>query len=102
MSVLGFNTPSPFDGIEHYAYPDENWRVTVKQLGMGRAKYSNRHAHAYFGMNAKHGLIDARQYVEHPGDIAIFAQLHLALEDQGHERLVLNAKQVQQLIGATP
>lgn len=101
MGVLGFSTPSPFDGIEHYTYPDDNWRVTVQSLGMGRAKYTNRHAHAYFGISAKHGFVDANDFVDHPGDVAIFAQLHLARMDElelPHQRLVLNAKQVQTII----
>lgn len=98
MSVLGFSTPSPFDGIQHYTYPDDNWRVTVQGLGMGRAKYTNRHAHAYFGQHAKKGFIDARDYIDHPGDISVFARLHLARLreiERPHQRLVFNAKEVQ-------
>lgn len=102
MSVLGFDTKSPFDKIEHYTYGDENWRVRVLPLGGGDAMYSNRHAHAFFGISAKRGESRAEDFTEHPGDIAIFAQLHLALKDRlDGERFTLDSKEVQELLGVS-
>lgn len=102
MSVLGFSVKSPFDGITHYTYGDGDWRVRVMPLGGGDARYTNRHASAFFGFSAKRGESRAEDFTEHPGDIAIFARLHLVLKErlQG-ERFTLDSKQVHELIGGT-
>ena len=98
---IGFHVKSPFDGIEHYVYGDTDWRVRVKPIGSGSVRYSNRHATAFFGHHAKQGLIDANDYVDHPGDIAIFALLHLAIKgDSLTEQFTLNSAEVSALIGA--
>lgn len=102
MSVLGFSVKSPLDGITHYTYGDENWRVRVLSLGGGDAIYSNRHAHAFFGTSAKRGESRAEDFTEHPGDIALFAKLHLALKDRlDGERFTLDSAQVQELLGVS-
>lgn len=101
MMGIGFHVKSPFDGIEHYAYGDADWRVRVKPVGGGDARYSNRHATAFFGHHAKQGLIDAKDYIDHPGDIAIFARLHLALSGMETEPFTLDSARVQGLIGGT-
>jgi hypothetical protein len=88
--MIGFHIKSPLDGIVHYKFPDEDWRVSVTQFGGGKAKYGNRHAHAIFSA-------DAQGFINHPGDIAIFAQLHMALP-AGQEKFTLDAEQVQALI----
>lgn len=100
--VIGFHVQSPFDGITHYVYGDEDWRVNVRPVGGGDAIYSNRHAHAFFGWSAMRGETRAEDYIEHPGDIAIFARLHLALTDLTGERFTLDSTQVQELIGEQP
>ena len=89
--MIGFHIKSPLDSIAHYAFPDDEWRVTVTQLGKGLAKYTNRHAHAKFGSNAE-------GFINHPGDIAIFARLHMALAP-GEEKFTLDATEVMALIG---
>lgn len=100
MGVLGFTPPSRFDSIEHYEYGDVRWHVNVSPLGSGSARYSNLHAQSFFGLSAKRGDIRAEDYVNHPGDIRIFARLHLALGEQSQvDRYALDSKQVHDLIG---
>jgi len=100
--VIGFHVKSPFDGITHYVYGDESWRVNVSPRGGGDARYGNRHATAFFGHHAKQGEIRAEDYINHPGDIAIFARLHLALAESPNERITLDSAQVHELIGNLP
>lgn len=100
--MIGFHVKSPFDGITHYVYGDESWRVRVSPRGGGDARYSNRHATAYFGHHAKDGEIRAEDYIDHPGDIAIFARLHLALTALPSEITTLDSTQVHELIGEFP
>ena len=99
---LGFQSKSPFEQIEHYEYGDNNWRVRIKPLGGGDARYSNLHASAFFGHSAKRGEVLARDYIDHPGDIAIFARIHLALTEPPAERLTLDSAQVKALIEQVP
>lgn len=101
MGVLGFTPPSRFDSIQHYSYGDVNWRVNVSPLGNGSARYTNLHAQAFFGYSAKRGEVRAEDFTDHPGDIRIFARLHIALGDHGkNERFAIDSKQVHDLIGA--
>lgn len=100
--MIGFHVKSPFDGIEHYVYGDEDWRVRVSPRGGGDARYSNRHATAYFGYHAKQGEIRAENFINHPGDIAIFARIHLALTQLPNEITALDSAQVRELIGEYP
>jgi hypothetical protein len=95
--MIGFHVPSPLDRINHYEYPDEGWQVTVRPSGRG-TRYDNRHAQAFFGQHSKNGFYDANEFIDHPGDIAIFARLHLILDPRS-ERFVLNSQEVQALLG---
>ncbi|MGP5256416.1 hypothetical protein [Glutamicibacter ardleyensis] len=95
---LGFQSPSPFEKIEHHNYPDAAWTVSIRKRG-GMTMYSSIDARAIFGENSKYGVIDARDYVEHPGHIAIFARLHLARQEEPPaERIVMNSAEVAALI----
>lgn len=97
---LGFQSKSPFELIEHHKFQEEGWRVNVRPKG-GMTMYSNTDAHALFGENKRYGVIDASDYVDHPGDIAIFARLHLAIKDEPlTERITLNSVEVSALITA--
>lgn len=100
VTVIGFHEKSPFDGITHYVYGDEDWRVSVTPLGSGSARYGNRHASAFFGHSAKRGEIRAEDYTEHPGDISLFARLHLRIDLAGFEghRFILNSAEVHAII----
>ena len=89
---LGFQQPSPFERVQHTRYPEPNWIVTVRRRGE-RTFYSTTDARAYFSEDNP-----ASHYVEHPGDISIFARLHLALAVK-KDRQVLTAAEVAELIG---
>lgn len=98
---LGFQSPSPFEKIEHHNYPDEAWTVSIRKRG-GMTVYSSTDARAIFGQDSKRGIIDANDYIDHPGEISIFARLHLALIKLGDVLVadqVLTTKQVQELLG---
>lgn len=92
---LGFQHPSPFERVQHSRYPDPDWIVIVRRRGE-RTFYSTTDARAYFSEDNP-----ARFYVDHPGEIGIFARLHIALAgDQA--RQVLTAAEVAELIGDQP
>lgn len=92
---LGFQQPSPFERIQHDRYPEPNWIVTVRRRG-AKTVYSSISARAFFDENNP-----ARFYVDHPGEVSIFARLHIALAgDQA--RQVLTAAEVAELIGDHP
>ena len=92
---LGFQYPSPFERIEHHRYGDDGWQVTIRRHG-DRWSYSTIHAFAHFGPDNAADL-----FVDHPGEIAIFARLHLALgaELDGVELWRMNSQQVADRIG---
>lgn len=95
----GFHTKSPFELIEHHEYQGEGWRVTVHPRGR-MVTYSTTDARAMFGEDDRREFTDARDYVNHPGDIAIFARLHLALGERlDSDRFTLNSQQAHDLIG---
>ncbi|MGP5263689.1 hypothetical protein [Glutamicibacter arilaitensis] len=98
---LGFQSPSPFEKIEHHNYPDEAWTVSIRKRG-GMTVYSSTDARALFGEDSKRGVIDANDYTDHPGEISVFARLHLALIELGDPLVsdqALTSKQVQELLG---
>ena len=98
---LGFQHPSPFERIKHYSYPEEGWEMAVRQRGR-LTRYSCIPAMAVFGESERHGVIDANDYTEHPGHIGLFARVHLKLLELDRlpeHRLVMDAKQVQELLG---
>lgn len=92
---LGFQYPSPFELVQHSRYPDPDWIVTVRRRG-AKTVYSSISARAFFDENDP-----ARFYVDHPGEIGIFARLHIALAgDRAHQELT--AAEVAELIGDHP
>ena len=89
---LGFQQPSPFERVQHSRYPDPDWIVAVRRRG-AKTVYSSISASASFDENNP-----ASHYVEHPGEISIFARLHLALAVK-KARQELTAAEVAELIG---
>lgn len=98
--MIGFHTPSPLDSITHYSFQDEEWEVNIRPRGDAGAIYSNRHAHAHFGTDRRGGEIKAEHYIEHPGDISIFARLHLSLDHPLTQRATLSSAQVREILAA--
>lgn len=93
---LGFQFPSPFERIPDCRYGDHDWTVTVRKRGKVWT-YSSLMARASFGTDRP-----AEPFTGHPGEIGLFAQLHIALNpgDMG-DKIVLNSRQVADLIGPT-
>ena len=92
---LGFQHRSPFERVQHSRYPDPDWIVIVRRRGT-KTVYSSISARASFDENDP-----ARFYVDHPGEISIFARLHLALAVK-KDRQVLTAAEVATMIGDHP
>ena len=92
---LGFQQPSPFERVQHSRYPDPDWIVIVRRRGE-RTFYSTTHARAYFSEDNPADL-----YVDHPGEISIFARLHLALAVK-KDHQVFTATEVATMIGDHP
>ena len=67
---LGFQHPSPFERIPDHAFGDEEWTVTVRARGAYWI-YSSIRARACFHVDNPACL-----YVDHPGEIGMFAQMH--------------------------
>lgn len=93
---LGFQYPSPFERIPNWRYGDDDWTVTIRQRGKVWT-YSSLMARAHFGPERP-----AEPFTDHPGEIGLFAQLHIELNpgDLG-DKIVLNSRQVSDLIGPT-
>lgn len=89
---LGFQSPSPFERIDHHRYGDDGWRVTLRRVANG-VRYSTTGATARFGDDNP-----AELYVDHPGDIRIFARLHLTYKLVA-ERDELDSDEVADFIG---
>ena len=94
---LGFQSPSPFERIEHHHYGDDGWQVSIRKRG-DKWTYSTIHARAYFGPDNAPDL-----YVDHPGDIALFARLHIKLSAarqlEALDHVALDSSQVARLLG---
>ena len=91
---LGFQYPSPFERIPNWRYGDDDWSVTIRKRGKVWT-YASLMARAHFGPDRP-----AEPFSDHPGEIGVFAQLHIALNlgDLG-DKIVLDSRQVYELIG---
>ena len=92
---LGFQHPSPFERIEHHHFGDDEWQATIRKRG-DKWIYSTMHARAYFGPDNAPDL-----FVDHPGEIALFARLHIALSDQLDEIELrhMDSAEVREMVG---
>lgn len=81
---LGFQHPSPFKRIPNHAFGDDDWTVTVRTRGDVWI-YSTIRARACF-----HSDNPAHLYVDHPGEISLFARMH----ERGHSEGVFNSADV--------
>lgn len=94
---LGFQSPSPFESIEHHRYGDDGWQVNIRKRG-DTWLYATLHARANFGPGDYPEL-----FTDHPGEIALFARLHIELSACGWldelDRFSLDSQQVRELIG---
>jgi len=89
---LGFQSPSPFERIEHHHYGDDDWKVTLRKIGSG-VRYSTVNATARFDDDNR-----AEMYIDHPGEISIFARLHIAYKLVA-DRDEMRSEEVAELIG---